>query len=205
MNTNPNDMQANPNDDEAKLTAYVLGELAPEEVATLEATIARDADLRREVEAIRSTTDQLSAAFAAEPSPGLTPAQRTAISAGAAPADEPPVIFSFRRWAGIGLAAAACLAVVALIPVVMQNRANDESFAVLSQASPNDAVTEVTAEADVGAEAFQDAGRKRLEAMTQEQSITPGAVAGSTRERGSAGGETVRDELERNTPGFGVI
>jgi Ca-activated chloride channel family protein len=124
-------MKSNPNDSDAKLTAYVLGELSDDEVEAIEDRLDGDAALRDEVNAIRATVQDLETALRAEPAPGLTDEQHETIARAGATlrADDRPVIFTLRRaWAAAGLAAAACLVVV-LVPMMgRQNIGRDVAF-----------------------------------------------------------------------------
>ena len=75
-------MQYEPNETEkieARLTAYVLGELNGEELIAFEEQLAADENLRAEVEAVRGTVGALKSAFDAEPSETLSSDQRQAI------------------------------------------------------------------------------------------------------------------------------
>ncbi len=67
--------------DDPRLTAYALGELAPEERAAVEALLERDPEARRFVAELKSAGEALAAGFAAEKAPGLTEAQRRRIMA----------------------------------------------------------------------------------------------------------------------------
>ncbi len=70
--------------DEAKLTAYALGELGDKERAEVEAQLADDSEARREVEEIRKVAGILTDELKAEPAPKLTGRQRKAVEAKAA-------------------------------------------------------------------------------------------------------------------------
>jgi Ca-activated chloride channel family protein len=116
-----------PTDQEARLTAFVLGELDETEAAEVRRRIESDADLAAEVAAIRETTDQLATAFREEVAPGLTQAQKDAI-AGAGGTAPPPRRLMFPRrhlWTGIGLAAAACLVLALAVPYLSSGREGD--------------------------------------------------------------------------------
>jgi Ca-activated chloride channel family protein len=116
------------NYDDAQLTAYVLGELGADEAAAIERRMESDDALRREIESIRETTNLLHAEFAGEAAPGLTESQRETIAAGANRRD--PVLFRIRpKWAGLGFAAAACLALAIIAPMMFQ-RANTDEYAI---------------------------------------------------------------------------
>ena len=134
MNTTPNDT-SDTFDHDAQLTAFALGELSGDEAAALAARIDRDDDLGREVEEIRRTSALVAASLADETVVGLTPEQRAAIIDSGEdrdgtndPADdrERGVLFSFASmrtvWGGLGLAAAACLAIVFIWPGVVAPR-----------------------------------------------------------------------------------
>jgi Ca-activated chloride channel family protein len=115
-----------PMPDEAMITAYVLGEMSAEEASAFERRLEEDPALRREAAAIRATTMLLASELSAESAPGLTPAHREAIEAGADPDEADPVVYSFvtarKVWGGVGLAAAACLAVVMILPAFQTAR-----------------------------------------------------------------------------------
>jgi len=68
------------NFNDPRLTAYALGELDEKERAEIEALLAGSEDARREVEDIRRTSELLTQELAAEPSPGLSDAQRAALA-----------------------------------------------------------------------------------------------------------------------------
>jgi Ca-activated chloride channel family protein len=162
-------------DNEARLTAYVLGELSAEESADLETAMAADESLRAEVEAIRATTDQLTAALESEAGPGLTDEQRERVTAGVH--DGPPIIFTMRRaWAGFGVAAAACLALALWLPTLSVNQPADE-FAIAD--APAEAPETVRGLAR--APRLRTEGRDNLEAG---QPLAEGAIAQKERQAG---------------------
>ena len=76
--------------DDPRLTAYVLGELEPIEVAALETALADSPDLQRVVDELRTTSSELFAALQAEPMPSgevelAAPQIETATSSAASP------------------------------------------------------------------------------------------------------------------------
>jgi Ca-activated chloride channel family protein len=97
--------------DDARLTAYVLGELPEDERAALESHISGSQEARRTLEEIRAAALALRQAFAAEERHALTPEQRARIDAAATPDPLPlvPPRPRVRPW----LRAAAALAVAA--------------------------------------------------------------------------------------------
>ena len=115
--------------EDAKLTAYALGELEGDEAAAVEARLADDKDARQSVAAIRATANVLSEHFGQESTPGLTDAQRDAVLRGPEPSlrlvggdDTPPArrwSTSMRRawWATAGLAAAACIVLAVVVTI----------------------------------------------------------------------------------------
>jgi len=126
------------NFDDARLTAYALGELPVGDAALLEEALAENPALAEEVAAIRATAGLLHSEFAAEAASSQTTAQREQISmngaaetggtgvppvlesaAGETPVPPPlnsPLIFRPRRaWAVLGLAAAACFVVAVIV------------------------------------------------------------------------------------------
>jgi Ca-activated chloride channel homolog len=97
--------------DEAKLTAYALGELSGKERVEVERYLEGSEEARREVDGIRGMAGLLREALAQQTSERLTPEQRAVIEGQPA---------SGRRrwrpmWLGAALAAAASLVVVALL------------------------------------------------------------------------------------------
>ncbi|UCD75348.1 MAG: von Willebrand factor type A domain-containing protein [Phycisphaerales bacterium] len=106
-----------------RLTAFVLGELEEDEAAVIEKRLETDEQLRETVDAIRRTVVMLSEGLQAEPAPGLTEEQKQSIRQQAEAAAEPPVIFTMRRvWIGTGLAAAACVALALILPLLISPR-----------------------------------------------------------------------------------
>jgi Ca-activated chloride channel family protein len=67
--------------DDPRWTAYVLNELQADELREAERLLAADPDLKARVEAIHSTSQLLSEAFASEPAAALAPEQRNEIFA----------------------------------------------------------------------------------------------------------------------------
>jgi len=76
--------------DDPRLTAYVLGELSPEESATLERELESDPELAAEVRAIESLAGDLRGSFSASSKPALDPSRRDTILAATRPA--PPLL-----------------------------------------------------------------------------------------------------------------
>ncbi|MEQ1891244.1 MAG: von Willebrand factor type A domain-containing protein [Planctomycetota bacterium] len=72
--------------DDPRLTAYVLGELSPEERAAFERELAADPELAAEVRAIESLAGELRGTLAAAPAPALDATRRDTILASARPA-----------------------------------------------------------------------------------------------------------------------
>src|SRR6185503_1606721 len=70
-------MKLNPED--PRLTAYALGELPEDERAAVEAELQQSPECRAAVEEIWRAAKALSDELAAEPCPGLSPAQKQAI------------------------------------------------------------------------------------------------------------------------------
>ena len=93
------------NFDEAKLTAYALGELSPAEAAEVEAHLKADPDAQHAVDEMRHVAGLVTDQLAAEPTLTLTNAQRSAVQI--RPARPPRV----RRFLRPALAAAAVLIV----------------------------------------------------------------------------------------------
>jgi Ca-activated chloride channel family protein len=111
-----------------RLTAYVLGELDAAERAETDRLLEQDVEARLEVDEIRAAAKQLTSALQAEPASAMSDQQRERIEQSAAAAKFAPSPFVFWRvWAGVGLAAAACLAVVLAVPGIRADRAERES------------------------------------------------------------------------------
>jgi len=73
--TNPHDPMIDTND--PRLTAYVLGELAPDDVAQIETALKSSPELRAAVADIRQATETLAKVFLTEPPLQLTPEQKS--------------------------------------------------------------------------------------------------------------------------------
>src|SRR4051812_35741905 len=124
--------------DEARLTAYVLGELDAPETAALEAELLLSDAARREVEDIRRITVSLREALASSAAgPALTDSQRERIeseaarvSAPSAPRPHSPVPervnpARVRSWIGLaGFATAAAALTAVIIPSLLRARAS---------------------------------------------------------------------------------
>jgi Ca-activated chloride channel family protein len=95
--------------DEAKLTAYALGELSERERAEVEGYLEGSAEARAEVERVRETAGLLREALAQEASERLTPEQRARIEGRAAASPRR------RRTAAAGVLATAASLTVALL------------------------------------------------------------------------------------------
>ena len=92
-------------EEEARLTAYVLGELGADETKEVEAQLEGSAEMRKALEEIRSTADLLSAEFLKEPALSLHEEQVEAITS--PPAEENVVRGKFMPL--MAVAACACL------------------------------------------------------------------------------------------------
>ncbi|MGI9014734.1 MAG: YfbK domain-containing protein [Phycisphaerales bacterium] len=132
----PTDLQ------DAQLTALALGELDADERARVEARIREHPELTGEVEAIRATATAVETAFAAEPALALHDAQRDAIESeitGTGTAPHPFVRTRTPAWLKpLGLALAACLALVVLLPMLINPDGADrkQDDVALNQAQP---------------------------------------------------------------------
>src|SRR6185503_428763 len=107
------------NENDPRITAYALGELDAAEAAAVEAALRDQPALVRTIEDIRATARVVEAELASEPALSLTPAQRARIQQPPArqlAAPSQPLIFRSRSlWAGVAIAAAACLAIAAYV------------------------------------------------------------------------------------------
>ena len=68
---NPHDPMIETND--PRLTDYVLGELAPNDIAQIEAALKASPELRAAVADIRAATETIASVFQTEPSLQLSP------------------------------------------------------------------------------------------------------------------------------------
>jgi Ca-activated chloride channel homolog len=159
--------------DEARLTAYALGELPENERAEIEKQLATSEEIRREVEEIRATAAALRDALAAAPRQQLNSEQRAIVET-AAGRSRVLRSASRRRWAVAGgLAAAACLVVAALV-VFTSNSAVAPYIYPLFDAPATSGVPQ-----------------HRFSGKTQEQLRTLGYVAGD-------GGQRIKPALRRS-------
>jgi Ca-activated chloride channel family protein len=168
--TTPNERFDDALDKEAKLTAYALGELDEREATELETRLEQDAELRGELEAIRATTSRLEAALAGEVAPGLTPEQHARIERGEhdgnAGGDAPPVIYSFtarRFWAGVGLAAAACVVLAIWLPMI--DSSGDD--VAIDLPAPEETESDEIAGAEMAVD-LETLKEKKLDALRQD-------------------------------------
>ena len=108
--------------DEARLTAFALGELEDRFAGDMPSRMDSDPSFRAEVEAVRAAADTLRTELRAEPAMELTALQRERVKQGPASetvaagdaASEQPILYRSRAiWGVVGLAAAACLVLVA--------------------------------------------------------------------------------------------
>jgi hypothetical protein len=97
--------------DDAKLTAYALGELDEQERAAVAARLEADPAAQRAVEEIRQVAGLLRDELGAEPVTRLAPPQRAALESEAAGAVRPSGGRG-RLWLRIGIGAAAAAAVL---------------------------------------------------------------------------------------------
>jgi Ca-activated chloride channel family protein len=128
--------------DEAKLTAYVLGELDDKERSRLQAVLGASADARRDVGEIEETSASLRAALAQPALQELTSAQRARIEAAAVA--EPLTLARPRRsrwllWTAVSAAAAVVLAVS--IPSLLRARVAPRAMPMHAVVLPTSAPT----------------------------------------------------------------
>lgn len=112
----------------AKWTAYVLGEVTPDEKAALDNEVETNPEAARLVADLRKATEQLESLFAAEPDLTLDPGQTEAIRDTAAKKTGHGEVIAFpwwRRLAPVGIAAAAM--VVAAIGLQLQFRGEPDT------------------------------------------------------------------------------
>lgn len=112
----PTDHDVNGVADEARLTAYVLDELPPEERVAFESKLEADPALRAELSEVRELIDLVRGAMGEETAgdaPTLLPLQRTRILHAAGGVNTAPGLgggTSSFQWSSLGLGAAAMLA-----------------------------------------------------------------------------------------------
>lgn len=112
------------NPDDPRWTAYALGESDPADRTRMDAEYAANPEARQFVDGVRATARQLKAAWAAEPSIALRPAQKQQLLAAA----QPPVIRFPRRWfLELGAAAAIVVAILAVTFPAFQARLEQAS------------------------------------------------------------------------------
>ena len=99
--------------DEAKLTAFALGELDDSERAEIEARLAADPSLSAQLDEIRQVAGVLEDELGTESVPELTPLQRERLSVEAA-RTRPTPRRSRRLWVGFSLGGIAALLVIGL-------------------------------------------------------------------------------------------
>ncbi len=130
---------------EARLTAYVLGELSDGELAAVEAALARSEDSRAMVGAIRQSAQLMSAALATEPTGALSPKNRETIETRVAANDHPAATLPisrlrrFRRPIAAALAACLVFAIVGSLYIPRGNKSSSmrEGVAYFSDAPMN--------------------------------------------------------------------
>jgi Ca-activated chloride channel family protein len=167
---------------EQRPTAYVLGEMTPEERAAFEAEMETDAALAAEVAEIREMADLLSREMAAEQA-SLSPEMRARIENAAseevAKAPPAPVIAlpaakrPFLRRASVWVAAAATLAGAAGLMLVStaRMRSKEASPAVVAYAPPAATATAASHPMDV---TKPGQGVARLKAPADAPALVPG-------------------------------
>ncbi|MEJ2078441.1 MAG: von Willebrand factor type A domain-containing protein [Acidobacteriota bacterium] len=117
--------------DETKLTAFVLGELEPDEAAEIERLLEESEELQAEVEAIRETVGLLEEEFRGEPAPALRDDQRAGII---------PVPKRQRRYPPTVYKIAAALVLAVAVGIVYHNIPAEEGNIDLRPA-PTETVT----------------------------------------------------------------
>ncbi|MBN8247063.1 MAG: von Willebrand factor type A domain-containing protein [Verrucomicrobia bacterium] len=133
--------------DSPELTAYVLGELPPEQHAAVEAALARSPELAAEVRELSQTAGMLQAQLAAEPAVQLDARQRQAVLQ----PPPPTMVASSRRrpgtsrgsWGSLfrapwvwGTATAAFAALALTLTLWPQRRSLEEEFSSLRYQTP---------------------------------------------------------------------
>jgi len=130
-----------PRIDQAKLTAYALGELPEADAAEVELWISGDEAARRYVEMVREEAAVLRRAFHARSAP-LTEAHHEALADAIGDRPREPSIAAALGIAA-GLAAAACIALLVILPRIGGGASESETLAI------NDGLDQATS--------FQDA------------------------------------------------
>ena len=189
----------------ARVTAYLVGELSPEERASLEAELAADAALAAELEALREVATLLTRELGRDV-PGLDAEQRRALEVSAArggsrgepglaalaPAPEARVVpitraRSYRRWLGpLALAAAFAVAVPTVIMSTSSKRETSRSASV--SAPETESVDRPEPAAVAAATAAAKAPMAPLAQQHAEERKTKKADADRVLDQGQQGG-----------------
>ena len=106
--------------DDPRLLAYALDELGADEAKEIAAAVEADEELQNIVKEFQDLTKQISAGFAAEVQPELTPANHKAINEEVPQCKRPRRISPF-VWLSMGVAAVATICVVVLGGVLMMD------------------------------------------------------------------------------------
>jgi len=120
-----------PRIDQAKLTAYALGELPEADAAEVELWISGDEAARRYVEMVREEAAVLRRAFHARSAP-LTEAHHEALADAIGDRPREPSIAAALGIAA-GLAAAACIALLVILPRIGDARKKQENIVALNE------------------------------------------------------------------------
>ncbi|MCA9068859.1 MAG: von Willebrand factor type A domain-containing protein, partial [Planctomycetaceae bacterium] len=119
--------------EDPRLTAYLLGEMEQEERTAFEAELQSHPEAAAHLEGLRETSSLLSHALEQEPTPALSPGQRSEILAAAAVANPSPSkeqgamkkSHHWKIWGILGTLAAVAI-VVAILPPATQRSSNQE-------------------------------------------------------------------------------
>ncbi len=170
--------------DDPRLSAYALGELDQPERGEIEAQVNASLELRRVVDDIRATAEQLTRELANEPLVGLSPPQRAAIEARGAQVDcgvglnqhngKPGAAKTVRGIRGLWWLAGSVAASVGLVlaaeflapPGLSRARYQAESFAGIDAALPAGAhrPSDEAQRLPVGSESLTEADSSPVEA-----------------------------------------
>jgi Ca-activated chloride channel family protein len=166
--------------DDPNVTAYILGELPPEEAEVFEKRIQQDSSLAEAVAEARSVTDQLQVMYNDEANATLAPNRREAITAGGPKSTRAPDQPSNWRLPLILLATAAALLLLIGSPMLMQldvTVSNESTNSILSSSEDAEAYSTLgNAESEFMAEGQADNSAEPSSIQRERKHQTSGAL-----------------------------
>ena len=166
--------------DDPNVTAYILGELPPEEAEVFEKRIQQDSSLAEAVAEARSVTDQLQVMYNDEANATLAPNRRETITAGGLKSTRAPDQPSNWRLPLILLATAAALLLLIGSPMLMQldvTVSNESTNSILSSSEDAEAYSTLgNAESEFMAEGQADNSAEPSSIQRERKHQTSGAL-----------------------------